>query len=77
MSEKIKTVINNGVEIPNECDCIWCSGKMHRKGACYMGAGTNQFALWCENCGAVVIHAKNFYREISGFNIKFDLKNSK
>lgn len=42
-----------------------------------MGAGTNQFALWCENCGAVVIHAKNFYREISGFNIKFDLKNSK
>lgn len=69
---EVKTVINNGVTIPNEADCIWCGSKMQRGGACHMGAGVNQFALWCNNCGAVVIHAKNFGRKITGFTTKFD-----
>lgn len=74
MSDKIITVRNNGVTIPNECNCIWCGSKMKRKGTNYMGSGVNQFALWCDNCGAVLIHAKDFHRKIDGFSIKFDLK---
>ena len=70
----IKNIVSNGVRIPNECDCIWCGSKMHRAGANYMGAGTNQFALWCENCGAVLIHAKNFSKKIDGFSINFTYK---
>ena len=68
------TVINNGVESPNECNCIWCGGKMKRRGANYMGAGVNQFSLFCDNCGAVVIHAVDFGKKIKGFSIKYDLK---
>lgn len=67
---EFKTVVNNGVQIPNECKCIWCGGTMHRAGANYMGAGVNQFALWCNDCGAVVIHAKNFGKKITGFSLK-------
>lgn len=69
---KIKNVVNNGVEIPNECKCLWCGGNMERRGANYMGGGVNHFALWCKDCGAVVIHAKDFRRKINGFSIKFE-----
>ena len=51
---EIKNVVNNGVQIPNECTCIWCGSKMRRGGANRMGAGVNSFALWCNNCGAAV-----------------------
>ena len=27
---EIKSVVNNGVQIPNECTCIWCGSKMKR-----------------------------------------------
>ena len=74
MADKIKTIVNNGVTLPNKCDCIWCGSKMKRGGANYMGSGVNQFALWCDNCGAVVIHAKDFNRKINGFSIKFEFK---
>lgn len=71
---EIKNVENNGVKIPNGCDCIWCGGKMERGGANYTGFGTNQFALWCKDCGAVVIHARNWGRKINGFSIKFEFE---
>ena len=71
MRRGIKTITNNGVTIPNECNCIWCGGKMKRDGASYMGAGVNKFALWCDDCGAVVVHAKDFRRKINGFSVKF------
>ena len=29
-------------------------------GATRMGAGVNSFSLWCDNCGAVVVHACDF-----------------
>lgn len=74
MSNNIKTVTNNGVRIPNECTCMWCGSKMERRGANYLGAGVNRFALWCDTCGAVVIHAKDFSRKIKGFSVKFDLE---
>lgn len=76
MSErfKIQTVVNNGMTIPNECDCIWCGGKMKRGGPTYMGSGTNQFALWCDDCGAVVMHARNSSRKIEGYSIEFKFK---
>ena len=35
---EIKNVVNNGVQIPNECTCIWCGSKMRRGGANRMGA---------------------------------------
>lgn len=41
-----------------------------------MGAGVNQFALWCDNCGAVTIHAKDFSRKIKGFSIEFNFEKS-
>lgn len=62
----------NGVKIPNECDCIWCGSKMKRGGDLIMGSGVNQFALWCNNCGAVLIHAKEYGRKINGCSIKFE-----
>lgn len=34
---EIGSVVNNGVQIPNECTCIWCGGKMKRGGANRMG----------------------------------------
>ena len=71
---KINTVINNGTAIPNECDCIWCGSKMERRGANYMGSGVNQFVLWCDNCGAVVIHAKDFERKIDSVTCTFEFK---
>ncbi len=71
---EIKNIENNGVKIPNECECIWCGGKMERAGANYMGAGVNQFALWCKDCGVVVIHAKDWQRKINGFSIKFEFE---
>lgn len=69
---QIKNIVNNGVEIPNECKCIWCGETMKRGGANYMGAGVNQFALWCDNCGSVVIHAKEFGKKITSFTTKFE-----
>ena len=63
--------------MPNECDCIWCGSTMRRGGATYTGAGVNQCSLWCDKCGAVVIHAKDFGRKIEGFSIKFELDDKK
>ena len=77
MTKEIKTVINNGITIPNECNCIWCGEKMKRAGENYIGSGVNQFALFCNNCGAVVIHAKDFHKKINGFSIKFNLQEDK
>ncbi len=71
---EIKNIVNNGVQIPNECKCLWCGGNMERRGQCYMGGGVNQFALWCKDCGAVIIHAKNFGNKIRGFSIKFEFE---
>ncbi len=70
-------VINNGVSIPNKCTCMWCGGEMERRGITYMGAGTNTFALWCDNCGAVVIHSRNFDKKIRGFEIKWEYEEEK
>ena len=64
------------MKIPNECECFWCGSKMHRKGETYMGSCTNQFSLWCDNCGAVVIHAKNFNRKIDSVSINYNFKES-
>ncbi len=71
---EIKSVVNNGVQIPNECTCIWCGSKMRRGGANRMGAGVNSFALWCDNCGAVAIHACDFEKKITGYEVKWDVK---
>lgn len=64
-------IVNNGVSIPDECECIWCKGTMKRKGANYMGSGTNSFTMWCENCGAIQHHALNFERKIKSFSIEY------
>lgn len=69
-----KNVVNNGVQIPNECTCIWCGSKMRRGGANRMGAGVNSFALWCSNCGAVVVHACDFGKKITGYEVKWDVE---
>ena len=69
---EFKSVSRNGVQIPNECKCMWCNGTMRRGGSTHLGAGVNQFTLWCEDCGAITIHAKNFGRKITGFSIQFD-----
>jgi hypothetical protein len=74
MIMEIKNVVNNGVQIPNECTCIWCGSKMRRGGANRMGAGVNSFALWCNNCGAVVVHACDFGKKITGYEVKWDVK---
>lgn len=74
MKMKIKNVVNNGVQIPNECTCIWCGSKMRHGGANRMGAGVNSFALWCDNCGAVVVHACDFGKKITGYEVKWDVK---
>lgn len=42
---EIKSVVNNGVQIPNECTCIWCGSKMRRGGANRMGAVVKQQEL--------------------------------
>lgn len=60
--------LNNGGTIPDACDCIWCGGKMYQGGQIYLGSGTNQFALFCDNCGAVVIHTRHFSKKINGFS---------
>ena len=43
-------------------------------GANRMGAGVNSFALWCDNCGAVVVHACDFGKKITGYEVKWDVK---
>ena len=48
---------------------------MFRQGQFYMGAGANQFALFCDNCGAVTIHAHDFNRKINGFSIEYVYEN--
>lgn len=63
--------LNNGATIPDECDCIWCGGKMHNAGITYMGSGINQFAMWCDDCGAVVINARHSLKKIDGFSIEY------
>lgn len=67
--------LNNGGTIPDECDCIWCGEKMHQSGQIYLGSDTNQFALFCNNCGAVVIHARNYSKKINMFSIKYIFEN--
>ena len=74
MIMEIKNVVNNGVQIPNECTCIWCGSNMRRGGANRMGAGVNSFALWCDNCGAVVVHARDFGKKITGYEVKWDVE---
>lgn len=32
------------------------------------------FALWCDNCGAVVVHARDFGKKITGYEVKWDVK---
>lgn len=71
---EIENVVNNGVQIPNECTCIWCGSKMRRGGANRMGAGVNSFTLWCDNFGAVVVHACDFGKKITGYEVKWDVK---
>ena len=74
MKRLVKSVVNNGVQIPNECTCIWCGSKMNRGGAIRIGVGVNSFALWCDNCGAVVVHACAFGKKITGYEVKWDVK---
>lgn len=45
---------------------------MRRRDAIMMGTGVNSFALWCDNCGAVVIHACDFGKKITGYDVKWD-----
>lgn len=52
---------------------LWCGSKMKR-GANRMGAGVNSFSLWCDNCGAVVVHACNFGKKITGYEVKWDVQ---
>ena len=47
---------------------------MHRGGANRMGAGVNSFALWCSNCGAVVVNARDFGKKITGYEVKWDVE---
>ena len=47
---------------------------MQRGGANRMDAGVNSFALWCDNCGAVVVHACDFRKKIIGYEVKWDVK---
>lgn len=72
MAKQELKVINNGVEIPDKCKCMWCGSEMRSGGARYFGAGVNQFALWCDNCGAIVIHAKDFGKKITGFSVNYE-----
>lgn len=30
--------------------------------------------LWCDNCGAVVVHACDFGKKITGYEVKWDVK---
>ena len=50
------------------------NANMRRGGANRMGAGVNSFALWCDNCGAVVVHACDFGKKITGYEVKWDVK---
>lgn len=47
---------------------------MKRGGAIRIGAGVNSFALWCDNCGAVVVHACDFGKKITGYEVKWNVK---
>lgn len=69
-----KNVAVNGVQIPNECTCIWCGSKMRSGGQIRMGSGINSFSLWCDNCGAVVVHAHDFRRKITGYEVKWNVE---
>lgn len=73
MDLKDLKVISNGVDIPDECKCTWCGGKMERKGAINLGSGVNSFTLFCTQCGALVHHAHNSEHKITGFSIRYDL----
>ena len=70
-------VVNNGVIIPDTTKCLWCGGEMQRKGSTHMGGGVNSFTLWCENCGAIAHHARDFHRKISSFDISYQFNNEK
>lgn len=72
--KNIRNITTNGVKIPNECDCLWCGGKMERRGVTRLGSGVNTFALWCSSCGAVVIHAHEYNRKIDSFEITFKME---
>ena len=69
-------VINEyeGLKHTGRCTCIWCGSKMKRGGATHVGAGVNSFSLWCDNCGAVVVHACNFGKKITGYEVKWDVE---
>ena len=42
---------------------------MKRAGANIMGSGVNSFALWCDNCGAVVVHACDFGKKLQDMRL--------
>ena len=52
---EIESVVNNGVQISNECTCIWCCSKMRCGGTNRIGAGF--IVLRCDNWGAVAVNA--------------------
>lgn len=64
----------NGIKIPDECACMWCGGTMERRGITRVGSGVNTFSLWCQRCGAVVIHARDFNRKIESCDIQFNFE---
>lgn len=62
------------MRIPDYCKCLWCNGTMVRRGATRIGFGINTFSLWCQNCGAIVIHAKDSSKTIDSFEITFSFQ---
>ena len=75
MKDRFSLVEYNGMKIPAECDCIWCGSKM-KQGSLVMGSGVNEFSYWCNNCGAVVIHARDSSdRKINEYSIKYGFDN--
>ena len=58
--------------IPDKCQCPWCNDTMERRGVTQLGFGLNTFSLWCNNCGAVVIHIRHSKKRIE--RIETDVK---
>lgn len=63
----------NGIKIPNECACMWCGGRMERRGPTTLGSGINSFFLQCPRCGAIVMHACDFGHKIESCEVTFKL----
>lgn len=63
--------------IPNTCKCLWCNGTMERRGITQMGFGLNTFSLWCDKCGAIVIHVKHTSKKIKELNTEVKYQEEK